>query len=164
MNKKVMISVVVSLLLGVAGFLYQRYRIPPTIALPAIALTDLHGQPASMTAFVGKPLFISFFATWCGPCRREMPELAAMHQLLSPYHLAIIAISDEPIASLQTLQAQIGNEVLILHSTRSLHDMGVYTFPTNYIYTADGKKVYEQVKPENWTDEAVIERVKKMIE
>ena len=163
MNKKIIVLVVLSLLLGVAGFYYQRYQLAPKIALPAMELKDLNGQPVSMNVYAGKPLFVSFFATWCGPCMREMPELAAMHELLSPYHLAIVAISDEPIEKLRGLQERIGNDVVILQSSNSLHDVGIYTFPTNYIFNAKSQKVYSQVKPEDWTDGAVVERVKDLI-
>ena len=161
MNRKVLVLVFLSLLLGVVGFYYQRYKLAPTIELPAIELTDLNGQSVPMAMYSGKPLFISFFATWCGPCRRELPELAVMHRLLS---LNIIAVSDEPIEKLKEIQPQLGLDVVILHSIKPLHDIGIYTFPTNYIFNREGKRVYAQTKPEDWTDATVVEQVRKIMQ
>ncbi|WP_229730713.1 TlpA family protein disulfide reductase, partial [Pseudoxanthomonas indica] len=48
----------------------------PGEAMPAIRLPDLQGKPVDLkTAFQGRPLLINVWASWCGPCIKEMPEL-----------------------------------------------------------------------------------------
>jgi len=47
--------------------------------LPAFTLNDVWGEPRSITEWAGQPLLINFWATWCAPCRREMPLLQALH-------------------------------------------------------------------------------------
>ena len=50
--------------------------------LPGITLTQLDGQPAPLTALEGKPMIINIWATWCAPCRSELPMLvAASHRM-----------------------------------------------------------------------------------
>ena len=163
--KRQIISVVFPLLiaLAVAGFLYKRYKIPPYIDLPKIALTDLSGHPVSLQSYAGHPLFIDFFATWCGPCRRELPELADLRSRLSDQKLQVICICDESIPKLQNFQDRFGDRLIILHSEKSFHDLGIYTYPTNYIYNSQGRKVYEQVNPEDWKRPDVVERVKNLL-
>jgi thiol-disulfide isomerase/thioredoxin len=164
--RKYIFTVVIPLflVLTVAGFLYKRYRIPPSIDLPVIALTDLSGSKVSLQSYAGHPLFISFFATWCGPCMRELPELADLQSKLSNQKLQVICICDEPIEKLQTLQAHFGDRLIILHSEKSFHDIDIYTYPTNYIFNAKGVKVYEQVNPEDWESVDVINRINRLIE
>jgi thiol-disulfide isomerase/thioredoxin len=152
------------IVLAVACFLYKRYRIPPSIDLPTIALTDLSGHPVSLQSFAGRPLFVNFFATWCGPCIRELPELADLKSKLADQKLQIICICDEPVTKLQSIQNRFDGRLIILHSEKSFHDMGIYTYPTNYIYNSRGLKVYEQVNPEDWESTEVIGRMRKIIE
>jgi thiol-disulfide isomerase/thioredoxin len=163
--KKYVLTVVIPICiaLAVAGFLYKRYRIPPAINLPVIELTDLDGRKVSLQSYAGKPLFLNFFATWCGPCMRELPELAQLATTLSDQKLQIICICDEPIEKLQPLQLRIGRGITILHSQSKFHDMGIYTYPTNYIYDQRGKKVYEKVNPDDWTSPDVINQIRELI-
>ncbi len=48
--------------------------------IPDISVRDIDGQPVSLQDLAGKPLVINLWATWCPPCRREMPVLAAAQQ------------------------------------------------------------------------------------
>ena len=164
--RKYIFTVVIPLffVLAVAGFLYKRYRIPPSIDLPVIALTDLSGHQVSLSSYAGHPLFISFFATWCGPCMRELPELADLQSKLSDQKLRIVCICDEPIEKLQALQERFGDRLILLHSEKSFHDIKIYTYPTNYIFNAKGLKVYEQVNPEDWESTDVINRIRQLIQ
>jgi len=158
------ILILVVFVFSTAGFLYIRYEVPPTIDLPDISLTDLSGHKVSLQSYSGHPLFLSFFATWCGPCMRELPELADLRVKLIHQHLQLVCISDESIEKLQLLQAHYGSQLIILHSEKDFHDIGIYTYPTNYIFNARGLKVYEKVNPDDWQSETVINRVKQLIE
>ncbi|MCW3127534.1 MAG: thiol:disulfide interchange protein tlpA [Bacteroidetes bacterium] len=165
MKKERLSTLIIAIVaIGVAAFFYKRYHVPPVVDMPAIALTDLSGNKVSIQSYSGHPLFISFFATWCGPCIREMPELADLKEKLSDKKLQIVCISDESTDKLQRLQIEMGNELIILHSETSLHDIGVYTYPTNYIFNAKGKKVYDKVNPDHWNDPTLVERIRTLLD
>jgi thiol-disulfide isomerase/thioredoxin len=51
----------------------QKKKVPDT--LPDITLTNLDGKPTKLASFGGRPLMVNFWATWCAPCRREIPLL-----------------------------------------------------------------------------------------
>ena len=61
---------------GDAERLPSRAKIPDR--LPAFSLADRSGKPISITSFAGRSLIINFWATWCAPCRREIPLLQAL--------------------------------------------------------------------------------------
>ena len=54
--------------------------LPPGEAAPDFSLPDRSGRSYSLANFRGRPLLIDFWATWCGPCRKTMPEVQRLHQ------------------------------------------------------------------------------------
>jgi thiol-disulfide isomerase/thioredoxin len=65
--------------------------IPDTV--PDLKLPDLAGQERSLRGFLGRPLIINFWATWCAPCRREMPLLQQLRQAYRGDQLQIVGIA-----------------------------------------------------------------------
>jgi peroxiredoxin len=63
---------------------------------------DMNGATVSLAAFRGRPLVLNFWATWCGPCKEEIPALISLAEKYKASHLAILGISvDDPPADLQ---------------------------------------------------------------
>lgn len=61
--------------------------------LPAITIKDLKGNPRSLDEWRGRTLLVNFWATWCAPCRKEMPLLENLQQSVSPDTLQVIGIA-----------------------------------------------------------------------
>jgi thiol-disulfide isomerase/thioredoxin len=61
--------------------------------VPDLKLPDLAGQEQSLRGFLGRPLIINFWATWCAPCRREMPLLQQLRQAYHGERLQIVGIA-----------------------------------------------------------------------
>ena len=74
----------------------------PQIGAPAVAfeLKTLDGKPISLTGFRGKPLVVNFFASWCDPCREEMPLIngLAAQSVSNGYNVVAIAVDDSRAA------------------------------------------------------------------
>jgi cytochrome c biogenesis protein CcmG, thiol:disulfide interchange protein DsbE len=65
---------------------------------PDFVLNDFDGQPVSLSDFNGRPVIVNFWATWCAPCRIEMPELQAAYDKYQEQGLVILALDqNEPI-------------------------------------------------------------------
>ena len=56
-------------------------------------LSDMNGLDVELSRYAGKPLVVNLWATWCGPCRLEMPQLVALYQQYKDKGLTIIGIS-----------------------------------------------------------------------
>ena len=69
-------------------------------------LEDLQGKPWSLQALRGKVVLVNFWATWCPPCRKEMPDLEKLYRRFSDQGLVILAISDEEAAKVKPYIAQ----------------------------------------------------------
>lgn len=60
---------------------------------PDFTLTDLDGKSVSLSAYKGKPVFLNFWASWCGPCTDELPDVEKIHQEYKDMGLVVLTIN-----------------------------------------------------------------------
>ena len=120
--------------------------------LPAVVLdTEMKSangdDPIKLSNYSGKVLLVNLWATWCGPCRRETPELVKLHQEYHDRGLQIVGLSTEdPIASQQSVQEFVrsyGVDYQVGWATRevalALMRGGRGSIPQSFIVTRDGR-------------------------
>jgi thiol-disulfide isomerase/thioredoxin len=112
--------------------------------MPNVALQTLAGEPASLPAVAGgKPLVVNLWATWCPPCRREMPVLAAAQRQEQDVIFAFASQGEDA----QTVQRYLTDSRLVLSNvlldpSRELgREVGSRAFPTTLFYDAGGRLV-----------------------
>jgi len=113
--------------------------------LPQVQLKDLNGGTVDLAQFKGKPIIINFWATWCGPCRFEIPMLNELHRKYSPKGLVIVGIStDEEGASIVKpfmKDLPIEYSSFIKGSDTEEKFGGVWALPTTIFFDKNGKQV-----------------------
>ena len=82
--------------------------------LPSFTLNDVWDEPHSIEEWSGKPLLINFWATWCAPCRREMPLLQALHNDQTAAGLTVLGIAIDRRPDVQRYIAEAGISYPIL--------------------------------------------------
>ncbi|HTA22380.1 MAG TPA: TlpA disulfide reductase family protein [Terriglobales bacterium] len=110
-------------------------------------LTDLQGKTWELKNLRGKVVLVNFWATWCPPCRKEMPDLEALYQRFSGQGLVILAISDEEQGKVAPFIAdyKISYPVL-LDPGRKVNDLfQVDGLPKSLVYDREGKLVAQSM-------------------
>lgn len=80
--------------------------VPLGKSAPEITVTGMDGVPKKLNAFRGKVVMLDFWATWCPPCRKGLPETNRFHQEFGSKGLAVLAISDEKKATVAPFLTQ----------------------------------------------------------
>jgi thiol-disulfide isomerase/thioredoxin len=115
--------------------------------LPAVGLRGLSGEALAMTAFKGKPTVVNFWATWCPPCRREMPVLQETQAARPDVNFVFLdqGESAEKVRSfIATHQLPIRN-VLLDERGEVAAQLGVRGLPTTLFYDAQGRLIAARV-------------------
>lgn len=110
-------------------------------AMPDLALKDLSGSTVRLSDYAGRPVLINAWATWCPPCREEMPLLQVYYQAHQAEGLAFLAINaGEDAATINRFIATNGFSfpVLLDPNADSLYRLGIDSFPTSVLVGRDG--------------------------
>lgn len=125
----------------------NRALAPVQAPLPAADLVRLDGTPAPLASFAGRPLVINLWATWCPPCRREMPVLAAAQKA----HPDVVFLFVNQGETAQIVQRYLGAQELAMHNVLLDPAMqvsgrtGASGYPTTLFYDARGLLVHRHM-------------------
>lgn len=116
----------------------------PTVgqSAPAVELTLVDGSKVNLADLKGQVVVLNFWATWCGPCRKELPLLDSYYRVLQPKGLRVFAISTEDSLPLYQLRKLFA--AMAIPSVRHVKGMSdtMPAVPTNYIIDRAGTVRY----------------------
>jgi len=126
---------------------------------PDFQLSGLDGQTISLSDFRGKPVLINFWASWCNPCRAEMPFLQRMHEEWADKGLVILAgdIGESP-SRVNKFVESFGLSFLVLLDARQevAREYNIRSIPTTFFIDKNGK--IQDMKIGAFSSKAEIER------
>jgi peroxiredoxin len=104
-------------------------------------LTDLSGKTWSLSALRGKIVLLNFWATWCPPCRREMPDMEKLYRTYGAQGLIVLAVSDEQRSVVETFLAKNPYTFpVLLDPERKLNTaFTVEGIPKSFIFDREGR-------------------------
>ncbi len=110
-------------------------------------LTDLRGKTWTLRDLRGKVVLVNFWATWCPPCRKEMPDLETLYRRFGPQGLVILGISDEEAAKVKPFveQQKVTYPVLLDPGRRVNELFQIEGIPKTFIYDREGKIVAQSI-------------------
>jgi peroxiredoxin len=110
-------------------------------------LSDLNGKSWTLRDLRGSVVLVNFWATWCPPCRKEMPDLEALYRGFGPKGLVVLAISDEDAGKVQPFIAeQHFSYPILLDPGRMVNELfHVEGIPKSFVYDREGKLAAEAI-------------------
>ncbi len=110
-------------------------------------LTDLQGKTWNLRDLKGKVVLVNFWATWCPPCRKEMPDLEDLYVKFKDKDFVVLAISDEEAAKVTPFLAERNiTYPVMLDPGRKVNDLfQIEGIPKSFVYDRDGKLVAQSI-------------------
>ena len=128
-------------------------RLPAGSMVAPFELTTLDGKVVKSSELAGKVVLVNFWATWCGPCKEEMPSLARLQKQLDPSQFALLTVTtDLQRQGIAHFLSQLGVSLPVLFDedqdvSRSFMVRGL---PTTIVIARDGTLVGRAVGPRAW--------------
>jgi thiol-disulfide isomerase/thioredoxin len=161
-------SLVTTAVFGVALAIKLRPQLNPVeigSTAPGFAATDLRAnKPSSLAAYRGKVVLVNIWATWCMPCRAEMPSMEKLYKKLAgtDFRIAAVSVDGDPFhlegsadqKGIMAFATNLGLTFDILHdpsgAIRQAYD--IFGVPESYLIDRDGMIVKRVIGAANWED------------
>ena len=117
---------------------------PPKVEAPDFTVVDADGTEVKLSDYVGKPIVLNFWASWCGPCKSEMPEFnAAWEELDGEVQFLMVNMTDGARETVESAREYVEGEGFtfpVLFDTKSEAAIAysAYSLPTTYFIDAEG--------------------------
>ena len=134
-------------------------------ATPPLALRDLQGREHTLADYKGKIVVLNFWATWCDPCREEMPAMQRLQDKLAG-KLAVLAVSygeGPPRIKDFLSRVPVRFTVLLDRDTAAASAWKVKVLPTTLVIDPDQKIRYVAVGDIGWDTQPVEEQIRKLL-
>jgi len=138
-------------------------KFPNPIAAPNFSLSDIHGGTHKLSDYKGKVLIINFWATWCIPCKKEMPSLQRAWSILRHENVYVLGIAiNETVDAVEDFLKRhpVSFPLLIDRDSVVASDWAVLGVPTAYIVDQRGRIAMRIVGGYNWDDPTLLKSIR----
>jgi thiol-disulfide isomerase/thioredoxin len=138
-------------------------------ALPELRFEDANGKALTLTDFRGRAILLNIWATWCGPCRKEMPALDRLQEKLGSPSFQVIALSIDSggLDRVRPFFDKIGIKNLTIYLDRSSAAMialEIIGVPTTLLIDREGKEIRRWVGPAEWDSVEIQSLIRRQLE
>jgi thiol-disulfide isomerase/thioredoxin len=136
--------------------------------IAAIAFEDGQGRSRSLADFKGKVVLLNIWATWCVPCRKEMPALDRLQGVLggSDFEVVPLSIDRGGRETVRTFFSEIGVRNLAMYidvSGQALRSLGVIGLPTTLVVDRAGQEIGRIIGPAEWDSPEIADVLRPII-
>ena len=132
-------------------------------------LLDTSGQPRAMADYRGKVVLLNIWATWCVPCREEMPTLDRLQATLGgeDFEVVPVSIDRKGMAEVDKFYAEIGLQHLARYITPAangaLDQLGIFGIPASLLIDRQGRELGRLIGPAKWDSPDMVAFLKSII-
>ena len=142
--------------------------IDPRTDAPGFRLVDMEGKAHDLAQYRGKVVLVNFWATWCPPCRREMPSLERLQRKLGARSFVVLAVNvgetvDMIFPFLGTLDTQPTFPILLDQDSKVLKSWPVKGLPTTFILDRSGRLSRRAIGGREFDHPEVVKTIEKLI-
>lgn len=135
---------------------------------PDFLLPDMGGQAVRLSQLKGKVVLLNIWATWCGPCRKEMPTMEALARRLSGEDFVLLAVSQD-VDGAVTVKPYLQEggytfPVLLDVQGEVGRKYGVTGYPETFVIDRQGQVVYHHIGYNDWAQSQVEETLRRLIQ
>lgn len=141
----------------------EPYAMPTT---PPLALTDIHGKPHTLKDYHGRVVLVSFWASWCPPCVREMPSLNRLQEKMKNKRFTVLGVNiGETVPKIKTFlqDKHVDFNILMDTDQKAYAAWNVYVVPSNFIVDGNGKVRLGSVGGIEWDAPDIVQTLDKLI-
>lgn len=139
---------------------------PWTGPIGSFSLKDLSGKVHDLAAYRGQVVLVNFWATWCEPCRQEMPSIQRLRNKLARRAFTAFAVNvDEPDARVQLFVKQTGLDLPVLLDPNKTvtRSWNVRVLPVTYVLGKDGRARYRAIGDLDWSADQIVGTISQLI-
>lgn len=152
------------LIAGILGlYFYNKYRVAPSVELQSLPIITESGESFNWEAIKGRKVIVSFYASWCGDCLKELKILSSVKSA-ELNDVDVLAITDESIEKMIDFKTRKQYPYTFLKLKKSFNEIGIYSIPTTYIVNTKGEITLKTVGYIDWKDASTIHRIKALLE
>lgn len=141
----------------------QLYQVPGMPEAPDFVLTDIDGTVHALSAYRGKVVLVNFWATWCPPCREEMPAMQRAWQLLREENVVFLAVDigeDEDTIFQFTVDYSVDFPLLMDIDSSVIQKWPVRGLPTTFIIDKQGRIIYRAIGARRWDAVGMLDKIR----
>lgn len=130
---------------------------------PDFSLPDMQGKLHKLSDYRGKPVIVSFWATWCPPCLREIPQLNRAWKKLKDEDVVMLFVNiNEGIETIEAYEKKVPIHLTILRDETAgqLHNWNMIGLPAAFIVDPEGRVVYQALAEREWDSDAILNKVR----
>lgn len=136
-------------------------------AAPDFTLPDLDGKVHRLSDYAGQVVFLNVWATWCPPCREEMPSMERLYRRYAGEGLVMLAVSEDegPKEQVEGFVRSLGLSFPILLDPEGVipRAYGVTGYPETFLIDRSGRIVHHTIGPEHWFSDPAREMVEELL-